>query len=422
MEPYNLADYELTKNCLNWFVTKNENANALKSGALHIGGAVATLLSSAAEAVAQVATVIAKIIPATLLSTANSFSRCLGNEDFDSIKKYGIKAVGKHAYQAIKYTLGTLAIPVLTLISPKIAQDFVGTPRPDAMKKATPPPPPPPPAGGFKPIPKSKIQDNPKAEATAPEVEAVEPSTTVVEPINLEAPKVETMKPEEPKAQPMKPAATKVETPEAEIADARPAATPKPPEAAMTRGTPPPPPGGMVRGTPPPPPGGPSGMAKGTPPPPPPGVMVKRPGDFKVKTPPAEKKPEATAAQSDAMKKQPSRAPNSFAEQVAAQRKVTNAAADAKTQAEADEREKRAYERKEAADKEKAALAQAEKAKTPEPGKRPLSRASSGASTPRAAPMVNMLDQLRTVKLKKVNPTNTEPTTPRLPEPTKTRL
>lgn len=129
MEPYNHADYQITKNCLDWFVKQDETAGFLKSCALHTSGVVVTFFSSASEAVAQIATVILKVVPAVFLSLGNGLARVARENDFELIEKYGITAVGKHAFQAVKYTVGIVVIPVLTLISPKLAQDwYVGKP------------------------------------------------------------------------------------------------------------------------------------------------------------------------------------------------------------------------------------------------------------------------------------------------------
>lgn len=129
MSSYNCADFEITKKSLDWFVQKDKDANILKSSALHLIGGVSMLLCSPVEAVAQAITAVVKAPFAALLSFSNGMAKIFTKRDFQLIEKYGIGAVGKHLYQAGKYTLGTIVIPILTLISPKLAQDkYVGKP------------------------------------------------------------------------------------------------------------------------------------------------------------------------------------------------------------------------------------------------------------------------------------------------------
>lgn len=132
----NPTEFNLTKNCLDWFATQSKNANKISAIGLHLSGAVAALIATTCEAIGQIAATITKLAAGIFVSSGNLAYNYKTGSDHPLTRDWGLQAAGKHFYQAGKYTLGILVIPCITLVpGPEMAQTwYVG-------KLATPPPP-----------------------------------------------------------------------------------------------------------------------------------------------------------------------------------------------------------------------------------------------------------------------------------------
>lgn len=120
-----LVNFSLTNNCLKLLETHNEkHGNFFSLTVIHIGGSVATLITTLSDTVLQLAASVVKAVSGLFLSPINFVVAPFTNWRVSN--HWGWSMAANHFGQSGKYLLGVITVPLVTLFStPKDARNML---------------------------------------------------------------------------------------------------------------------------------------------------------------------------------------------------------------------------------------------------------------------------------------------------------